>query len=86
MPSLAALSAYSQNIDFIQIQKGNPNLKPQVDIYNALVGSHKMSNMEWTLYLNHTSSRHPIMERTYIESNRVVRTQENHKNFQNYTA
>ena len=86
MPGLAALSEYSQRIDFIQTQKGNPDLRSQMDIYNALVGSHRMKNMEWTLYLNHTYSLHPIMEYSYVDGNRIIRTQENHSSFQNYTA
>ncbi len=44
MPTLSALSDYSQEIDFIQVQKGNPQLKPQIDFYNALVFNYKLKN------------------------------------------
>ena len=86
MPTLAALSVYSQDIDFIQTQKGNPNLKPQVDIYNALMTNYKTNRMNWTLFLNHTYSHHPIMERSYVEANRIVRTQDNHSGFHSFIA
>lgn len=84
MPTLSALSDYSQEIDFIQTQKGNPFLKPQIDFYNALVFNYILKKTAWGLYLNQTYSKSPIMESTYIENGRVIRTQENHRNFQNY--
>ena len=86
MPTLSALSDYSQEIDFIQIQKGNPSLKPQIDFYNALVFNYKLKKTALGLYLNQTYSESPIMESTYLEKGRVIRTQENHKNFQNYNV
>ena len=86
MPTLSALSDYSQEIDFIQIQRGNPNLKPQIDFYNALVFNYKFKKTALGLYLNQTYSKSPIMESTYLENGKVVRTQENHRNFQNYNV
>ena len=83
MPTLSAISDYSQDIDFIQIQRGNPNLKPQIDFYNALVFNYKFKKTALGLYLNQTYSKSPIMESTYLENGKVVRTQENHRNFQN---
>ena len=47
MPTLSAISDYSQEIDFIQIQRGNPNLKPQIDFYNALVFNYKFTKQHW---------------------------------------
>lgn len=86
MPTLSAISDYSQEIDFIQIQRGNPNLKPQIDFYNALVFNYKFTKTALALYLNETYSKSPIMECTYLDNEKVVRTMENHKNFQNYNA
>lgn len=84
MPALSALSDYSQDIDFIQVQRGNPGLKPQIDFYNALVFNYKIRKTAFALYVNQTYSKSPIMETTYIENGKVVRTQENHRNFKNY--
>ena len=86
MPSQSALSDYSQEIDLIQTQKGNPNLKPQIDFYNALVFNYNFSKTALVLYLNQTYSKSPIMESTYCEDKKVIRTQENHKKFQNYNV
>lgn len=86
MPSFADLTDVTREIDFIQVRRGNPALKPQIDYYNALVFNHRFKRTACALYLNHTYSHNPIMESTFIEDGRVVRTQENHKSFQQLTA
>lgn len=85
-PNLSSLSDYSQRIDSIQIQKGNPNLKREVNYYNALSLGANMKKWGVNLYMNHTYQHNPIMEATYMENNNVIRTKENHKSFQMYNA
>ena len=81
-PILSELSMQVQRIDFLQSRQGNLGLKRQVNYYNALAFSYTHKKNNFGLYLNHTYQTAPIMEVTRIKQNRVVRSYENHRNYQ----
>lgn len=81
-PTLANLSHYSQEIDFVQIQRGNQNLTRQINYYNSLIFSLNFKQSALALYLNHTYSSSPIMESSFIEGDKIIRSVENHKGMQ----
>ncbi|MDR1103702.1 MAG: carboxypeptidase-like regulatory domain-containing protein [Tannerella sp.] len=81
-PSLSELSAIEQDIDSLQIQRGNPDLKPSLRYYTEL-------NYEWKkglFYVNLQGcySYHPsaVMEERFLEGDRIVRTWNNQKDWQ----
>jgi hypothetical protein len=81
-PSLAELSAVEQDIDSIQIQRGNPGLKPSLRYYTEL-------NYEWRkglFYANlqgrYTYQPSAIMEERLREGDQIVKTWNNQKDWQ----
>ncbi len=86
MPKLSALSNFSQTIDSLQISKGNPALKNQINYYNGIVAEFYKKRFGFSYYLNHTFIDAPLMETTYLENDIVVRTIENHKKFQQFNT
>lgn len=78
-PSLADISAVDQYIDSLQIQRGNPELQPY-DYYKFSLNSEfrfgKSSLSLWGMYMNFPDA---IMEETYREGDRFVRTNLNQK-------
>lgn len=78
-PSLADISAVDQYIDSLQIQRGNPELQPY-DYYKFSLNSEfrfgKSSLSLWGMYMNFPDA---IMEETYMEGDRFVRTNLNQK-------
>lgn len=81
-PLLSELSNYEQNIDSIQIRKGNPNLKPQIKSYNAIAVQYSKNKFGLNYYVNYSYYFAPIMENSYLRNKQIIRTTENHKNFQ----
>jgi hypothetical protein len=81
-PSLSNLSNVTQIVDSLQIRRGNPNLK------TAHTWSHYL-NCEWRkglfdiegslFYMNQI---HPVMEETYRENNKFIRTTLNQRSWQ----
>ncbi|MDR2140107.1 MAG: outer membrane beta-barrel protein, partial [Tannerella sp.] len=81
-PSLAELSDVVQDIDSLQIQRGNPDLTPSLRYYTEL-------NYEWKkgLFYANLQGRytyHPsaVMEERLREGDRIVKTWNNQKDWQ----
>jgi hypothetical protein len=81
-PSLAELSVVEQNIDSLQIQRGNPDLKPSLR-YNTEL------NYEWKkglFYANfqgaYTYQPSAVMEERFLEGGHIVKTWNNQKDWQ----
>lgn len=78
-PSLADISLVDQYIDSLQIQRGNPNLKPY-DYYKFSLNSEfqfaKSSLSLWGMYMNFPDA---IMEETFWEGDKLIRTNRNQK-------
>ena len=85
-PDLAALTDYDQRIDSLQIQRGNPALKPQTNYYNAFSIDYNFKKTGVSYYLNHTYTALPLMENSFLENDVIVRTIENHKSFQTFNT
>ncbi|MDR2138865.1 MAG: carboxypeptidase-like regulatory domain-containing protein [Tannerella sp.] len=81
-PSLSSLSDVEQVIDSLQIQRGNPDLKPFLTYRSEL-------NYEWKkgLFYAGFQGRYEyqpsaVMERKFWEGGKIVRTWDNQKNWQ----
>jgi len=81
-PNLSALTDYDQKIDSLQINRGNPALKPQTNYYNAFTIDYIFKKIGLSYYLNHTYIADPLMESSYLENDIILRTIENHNRFQ----
>lgn len=82
MPTLSAISSYDQKIDSLQLQRGNPALKPQVNYKNGISLDFDIKKIGFGCYLDYTYVSSPLMESSFAENNKVVRTINNQKNFQ----
>lgn len=80
-PSLSDLNNISQEMDKYQIRKGNPDLKSVTFYTNTLSASWQSRYVSVDLFGRYSYDDKPIMENTYFEDGRFVRTTENHKGF-----
>lgn len=80
-PSLSDLNNISQEMDKYQIRKGNPDLKSVTFYANTLSASWQSRYVSVDLFGRYSYDDKPIMENTYFENGRFVRTTENHKGF-----
>lgn len=80
-PSLSDLNNISQAIDSFQIRKGNPALKPVKYYSNELTMSWYGEKIAIEFLGRYSYDHKPVMESTYIEEDRFIRTTENHKGF-----
>lgn len=81
-PSLSNLSAVEQNIDSIQIQRGNPVLKPFVRYRTELTYEYQKGKFYgnlWGTYEYHPSA---IMDEKRLEGDKIVQTWDNQRNWQ----
>lgn len=88
-PSLSQLSAVDQLTDSLQIQRGNPNLKPY-EFYNSnfRVNYHR-GKWDIGFFNNYSYRDNAIMEHVYREKNvqgqeKFIHSYANHPNFQNW--
>lgn len=83
-PSLSELSAVDQLTDSLQIQRGNPNLKP----YNYYQANFRLNyhKSKWNIgfFSNYTYRDNVIMGYVYREKNKFVHSYANHSDFQNW--
>lgn len=88
-PSLSELSAVDQLTDSLQIQRGNPDLKP----YNYYQTNFRLNYQKdkWNIgfFSNYTYRNNVIMEYVYKEKNtqgqeKFIHSYANHPNFQNW--
>lgn len=81
-PSLSNLSAVDQYIDTLQIMRGNPALKPNLNYSTNLLFSWKKDIYTVNFYNAYQYSPNPIMEQVIRENNKFIQTYDNHKNWQ----
>ncbi|MDR2139751.1 MAG: TonB-dependent receptor [Tannerella sp.] len=86
MPSLSSLSAVEQVIDSLQIQRGNPNLKPFLAYQSEL-------NYEWRKGIFYAGVQgkyeyqpSAIMDEKFPEGNRIIQTWDNQQSWQYMAA
>jgi len=81
-PSLSELSAIDQTVDSLQIQRGNPTLKPYLRYYTQL--TYNFTKRLFNLNLESSFEYRPnaIMDEKFVEGNKIVQTWNNQQNFQ----
>jgi len=81
-PSLSDISAVDQYVDTLQIIRGNPMLKPNLNYSTNLQFNWKKRNYEVNFYSNYIYSPNAIMEEVLRENDKFILTNENQKNWQ----
>ena len=81
-PSLSNLSAVDQYIDTLQIMRGNPMLKPNLNYQTELLYSWSKGIYRINYFISYLYNPNPIMEEIITENNLFVHTYDNHKNSQ----
>ncbi len=79
IPSLGELNNVEQDIDSLQIRRGNPGLKANYSLnHNFAAGYNKgMFGVDFNSY--YTYRRKPVMESIFLENGKFIRTSENQK-------
>lgn len=81
-PSLSDLGNIEQNIDSLQIRRGNSNLKPSTNYVNSLTFDIRKGIFGANLNVAHFYQKNPIMEQIDIESNKFIRMKDNQQSWQ----
>lgn len=81
-PSLSNLSAIDQYIDTLQVMRGNPALKPNLNYSSDLLFNWKKGIYGINLFSSYMYCPKPIMEEILRENDKFIRTYNNHKNWQ----
>lgn len=80
-PSLSDLNDVSQEIDRFQVRKGNPGLKPVTFYANTITAGWQKNIIAIELFGRYSYDAKPIMESTFYNDGKFIRTVENQKNF-----
>lgn len=80
-PSLSDLNDISQPIDLLQVRRGNPALKSVRFYANTFNASWAGKMVSVDFFARYSYDRKPVMESTYYEDDRFIRTTENHRGF-----
>lgn len=80
-PSLSDLNNISQVIDSFQIRKGNPELKSVKYFSNDFTMSWYGKKLGVEFFIRYSYDHKPVMENTYLENGKFIRTTDNHKSF-----
>ncbi|MDR0744179.1 MAG: outer membrane beta-barrel protein [Tannerella sp.] len=80
-PSLSNLSPVDQYIDTLQLIRGNPALKPQLNYSANLLFNWKKGIYGINLFNSYIYSPKPVMEEILRENDKFIRTWDNHKNW-----
>lgn len=80
--SLSNISAVDQYIDTLQINRGNPNLKPSLIYTGNLQYNWRKNIYNVNFNTTYLYSHSPIMKDIYRENNMFIHTFDNHKNWQ----
>lgn len=83
-PSLSDLSATEQEIDQLQIRRGNPNLEPVKHYSTFLMYNGRKGIFSTNLHFGYWYHDKPIMEETLRENGKFVRTVDNQKSWQKF--
>lgn len=78
-PSLGNLNAVEQEIDSLQIRRGNPNLKVSQGYNNNITAGYDKGMFGFDLYMQHNYLRNRVSETILFEENKFIRTYENQK-------
>lgn len=81
-PSLSQLSAVDQLVDSLQIQRGNPSLQPYNNYRLNLTLGYNKKKVQLNWYSRYRNAPDVIMEQTYRENNKFIRSYANHYRFQ----
>ena len=81
-PSLSNLSAVQQIIDSLQIQRGNPGLKPYLRYNNELTYELQKGIFYANLWGMYEYQPKAIMDEKFLEGDKIVQTWNNQKNWQ----
>ena len=81
-PSLSNLSAIEQTIDSLQIQRGNPNLKPYLSYRNELTYEIQKGIFYGNVWGAYEYQPNAIMDEKYVDGDKIVQTWDNQKNWQ----
>ncbi len=85
-PSLANLNAVEQEIDSLQIRRGNPNLKMSQGYSNNITAGYDKGMFGIDVFLQYNYQRKPVAERILFEGGKFIRTYENQKAHQQLGA
>lgn len=81
-PSLSNLSAVEQTVDSLQIQRGNPYLKPYMNYEFALTYEWQKGIFYTNLWGSYEYTPNPVMDEKRLEGDRVVQTWDNQRDWQ----
>jgi len=81
-PALSNLSAVQQTIDSLQIQRGNPNLKPTLNYSTELTYELQKGMFYGNIWGTYEYRPNTIMEEKYLDGDKIVQTWDNQKNWQ----
>ena len=85
-PSLSNLSAVQQIIDSLQVQRGNPGLKPYLRYNNELTYELQKGKFYGNLWGMYEYQPNAIMDEKFLEGDKIVQTWNNQKNWQRMSA
>lgn len=80
-PSLSDLNNVEQDIDSLQIRKGNPNLQTVWYYTHTLTGGYNKGIFGAEFFMRYSYDHKPIMEQVTFEEGKFVRTNINQKGF-----
>lgn len=80
-PSLSDLNDVTQEVNSLQIRKGNPNLKTVTYITNSLTAGFNKGIVGIDFYMQYRYEDKPIMDQTYYSDDKFVLTTENQRYF-----
>jgi hypothetical protein len=81
-PSLSNLSAVEQTVDSLQIQRGNPELKPYLRYRTELTYELQKGIFYGNLWGTYEYQPKAIMDEKYLDGGKIVQTWNNQKNWQ----
>lgn len=80
-PSLSDLNNVEQEIDSLQIRRGNPNLETVMYYVNTLNAGYNKGIFGIEFYMRHSYDHKPIMEQITFEDGKFIRSNINQKGF-----
>lgn len=80
-PSLSDLNNVEQEIDSLQIRRGNPNLKTVIYHTHTLTGGYNKGIFGVELYMRYSYDHKPIMKQITFEDGKFIRSNTNQKGF-----
>jgi hypothetical protein len=85
-PSLSDLSAIDQEVDSLQVQRGNPNLKPYLRYRSELTYDVRKGIFYANLLGQIEYRPNAVMNEKFIEGDKIIQTWNNQKNAQMWAA